>query len=375
MDNPYNVDVVIPDDLDEVIQRGFSSGKRKAAQRARTKRLVVRSVCSLALAMGLFVGGIRVSPAFAAAVGELPVIGELVQVFGKNEPLAQGGSQTGTGQATLTMERSGTTEQMRLEFQQADASQYRAEFASYPKTVTITLPGTTGVEILSQISRATDTSQYIKSVCQLPTSTPETAVIQLELESDADVQIQEYRQPGSLVIELTPADIQLDTVYSVRTLSFDAEGAAEVLSAYPNQSLRILRDDAGTFFAEFGQYSTREEAEAASRTLPGSVLVEQRTGNNVPVSFQTMEAYESSRFLDQFYEVLLRADTVAPVLDFMDQHFTQSSQEEQAVMLQGLKGLLEDVTEEEPVDWERAAGFFRQAGEVLPESVQQHLAQ
>lgn len=373
MDNPHSVNVPIPDDLDEAIQRGFTCGKAAAARRARTQRLVVRSVCSLALAMGLFVGGIRVSPAFAAAMGELPVLGELVQLFGKNEPLAQGGSPDGAGQATLTMERSGTTEQMRLEFQQADASQYRAEFASYPKTVTITLPGTTGVEILSQISRSTDTSQYIKSVCQLPTSTPETTVLQLELESDADVQIQEYRQPGSLVIELTPADIQLDTIYSLRTLSFSEDAAAEVLSAYAGSDVRILRDDAGTFFVELGQYPTREEAEAASAALSGTVLVEQRTGNNVPVAFQSMEAYESSRFLDEFYEILMQADTAAPVLDFMDQHFSQATPEEQAVLLRGLKGFLEDETED-TVDWEKAASFFRQAGEALPEFLQQHLA-
>ena len=373
MDNPYHIDIPIPDDLDEVIQRGFSCGKATAARRARTQRLVVRSVCSVALAMGLFIGGIRVSPAFAAAMGELPVIGELVQIFGKNEPLAQGGNPTSSGQATLTMERSGTTEQMRLEFQQADASQYRAEFASYPKTVTITLPGTTGVEILSQISRTTDTSQYIKSVCQLPTSTPETTVLQLELESDADVQIQEYRQPGSLVIELTPADIQLNTIYSLRTLSFTEDTAAEVLSTYSNQSVRILRDDAGTFFAELGQYPTREEAEAAGAALPGNVLVEQRTGNNVPVAFQSMGAYKSSRFLDEFYDILMQSDTVAPVLDFMDQHFSQATPEEQEVLLSGLKGFLEDETED-TVNWEKAASFFRQAGETLPESIQQHLA-
>lgn len=124
------------------------------------------------------------------------MIGELVRVFGKNQPLAQGGSQAGEGTAVLTMERKGTTEQMRLEFPGADASLYQAEFASYPKTVTITLPGTGGVEILSEISRAKDTSQYIKGVCRLPLE-GEAAVIQLELESDADVQIQEYRDPAA----------------------------------------------------------------------------------------------------------------------------------------------------------------------------------
>lgn len=64
----------------------------------------------------------------------------------------------------LTMEREGDTEWLTLRYEQSSAGRYHAEFASFPKTVTLTLPGTERVEILSELSRAQDTSQYIKSV-------------------------------------------------------------------------------------------------------------------------------------------------------------------------------------------------------------------
>lgn len=369
MDNNWDISVDIPDDLEQVIQQGILQGKQVAARRRKLRQYAVRTVCSFLVITGLFVGGIHVSPAFAAAVDDVPILGRLVQVFGINQPVVQGGSsQSQVERALLTMERTGDTEQMRLTFPQADAAGYRAEFASYPKTVTITLPGTETVEILSQISRAKDTSQYIKSVCQLPTSTQGTAVIQLCLESDANVQIQEYRDPGSLVIELYPADIQLNTIYSVRTLSQKGEEIAAAASRLDGHPARLLQDGSGTFFLELGQFSTLEEAQAyLGRTSVDGLIVEARTGNNVPVAFASLQAYESARLLDSYYELLITSHTVDPVLDFLDIHFAQATPQEQDTMLRGLTGFLEGGGEE--VDWNRIFTYYQQAGQPLPASI------
>lgn len=368
MDVKWDPTVPVPDDLDLVIQQGIVLGRQEAARRRTLRRRVARSVGCLVLVMSLFVGGLQFSPAFAAAMEDVPVLGQLVHVFGKNQAVVEGGSQGTGNSAALHMQRSGETEQMRLVFPLADAARYRAEFASYPKSVTITLPGTHTVEILSQISRAKDTSQYIKSVCQLPTSTPETAVIQLTLESDANVQIQEYRNPGSLVIQLTPADIQLDTIYSVRTLSLDAAGLKQAAGRLDSHSARVLQDDSGTFFLELGQFPSREEAESyAQRTMDPSVLVEARAGNNVPAAFASRQAYESARLLNTYYGLLLSSDTATPILDFLDAHFAQSTPQEQDEMLRGLAGFLADG--QEAVDWNKVAGYYQQAGQTPPASI------
>ena len=372
MDAKWDIPVDIPEDLDEVIRQGIRRGKQAAARRRTIRRCAVRCVCSAVVVTGLLVGGIHASPAFAAAMENVPVLGQLVQAFGTNQRVVQGGSQGQSVSAVLTMERDGDTEWMRLSFPQAEASLYQAEFASCPKTVTITLPGTATVETLSQISRASDTSQYVKSVCQLPTSTADAAVIQLSLESDADVEIQEYRDPGSLIIRLTPAAIQLDTVYSVRTLSLDAAGIAAAADRMGSAASRVLQDDGGTFFLELGQFSSPEEAEAYAKNLAAEpVIIEARVGNNVPVAYLSLQDYESSCLLDTYYKLLIGSDTADPVLEFLDAHFAKASPQDQDEMLRGLAGFLEDG--QEPVDGSKVAAYYEQAGQTPPESVLQYI--
>ena len=367
MPNPH-IPVEIPDDLDDVVRQGIDRGKQAAAHRRRVRRAAVRSACSFVLVMGLFVGGINVSPAFAAAMEDVPVLGQLVRIFEINQSVAEGGVEANGGTAAVTMERDGDTELMRIGFGQGDASLYKAEFVSYPKTITITLPGTVSVEVLSEITRAQDTSQYIKSVYKVPTSTAETTVLQLELESDADVQIEEYRDPGSLVIRLLPTEIRMDTVYSVRTLSVSAQALPDVAGRYAGQSVRILQDDSGKFFVELAQYDTRDAALAAAS---GDLIVEERAGNEVPVCFETMEQYESDRFLDEYYQLLLSASTAEPVISFLNKHLASASSEEQQVLLDGLSGFLQDT--DEALDWNQIAGLYRTAGQDVPAYVQAHL--
>ena len=221
----------LPQGLDAAIRTGLERGRRTVARRARVRRGAVRSALCLALVLGLFAGGVNASPAFAAAMEELPILGRLVQVFRVNAPSVDGGQTAAGSRAALTMEREGDTEWLTLRYEQSSAGRYHAEFASFPKTVTLTLPGTERVEILSELSRAQDTSQYIKSVYTAEGWVDRAAVVQLELESDADVQLREYQEPGSIVIRLTPAENRLDTIYSLRTLSADSPEALRSMAA------------------------------------------------------------------------------------------------------------------------------------------------
>ena len=360
--------VEIPDDLGDVIQQASAPAKRAAPRRRGVRQAAARTACSLVLVLGVFVGGVNVSPAFAAAVENVPILGQLVQIFGRNQAVVEGGSAPDGGTAAVTMERDGDTELMQLRFAREEAALYQAAFASYPKTVTITLPGTAGVEVLSEITRAQDTSQYIKSVYQVPTGAAGTTVLQLELESDANVQIEEYRDPGSLVIRLTPAEIQLDTVYSLRTLSVSAQDLPALLERYDGRSTRILQDGGGKFFAELGQYDTRDEALAAASD---GLIVEERTGNNVPVCYETLEQYRSAQFLDGYYQLLLSAASAEPVIAFVREHLAAASPEERQVLLDGLSGLIQDTDED--LDWAEIAALYQTADQEVPALVREHL--
>ena len=331
----------LPQGLDTAIHTGLERGRRTVARRARVRRGAVRSALCLALVLGLFAGGVNASPAFAAAMEELPILGRLVQVFRVNAPSVDGGQTAAGSRAALTMEREGDTEWLTLRYEQSSAGRYHAEFASFPKTVTLTLPGTERVEILSELSRAQDTSQYIKSVYTAEGWVDRAAVVQLELESDADVQLREYQEPGSIVIRLTPAENRLDTIYSLRTLSADSPEALRSMAA-PEEGARLLRDNAGRLFVELGQYDTREKAErAAGDRGAAGLIVERRTGNNVPVCYETEEAYQSAVLLDGYNELLQTTVEVEPILAFLEEHLAGASAEVQDTMLRGLTGFLD----------------------------------
>ena len=365
--NPH-IPVDIPRNLDEVVQRGIAQGKSVVAHRRRVMRIVRRSTCSFLLAVGLLIGCINLSPAFAAAIEDVPLLGQLVQIFGRNQPVVEGGVVSNGGEAAVTMERDGDIEQMRLDFGQSTAALYKAEFSSYPKTITITLPGTASIAVLSEITRAQDTSQYIKSVYELPISTSEAVALQLELENDADVQMEEYSNPGSLVIRLLPTDIQMDTIYSLRTLSYAGQEIREIAEQYAGWDSRILQDDSGKFFVELAQYHTREAAAAA---VSGDLIVEKRTGNEVPACFESMEQYESDQFLNEYYQLLISSFSADPILDFVEEHLPGASPAEQDVLLTGLYGFIQNTDEE--LDWNRIASLYQAAHQDVPEYVQQHL--
>ena len=134
------------------------------------------------------------------------------------------------------------------------------------------------------------------------------------------------------MIRLTPAENRLDTIYSLRTLSADSPEALRAMAA-PEEGARLLRDDAGRLFVELGQYDTREKAErAAGDRGAAGLIVERRTGNNVPVCYETEEAYQSAVLLDGYNDLLQTTVEVEPILAFLEEHLAGASAEVQDTM-------------------------------------------
>ena len=139
--------------------------------------------------------------------------------------------------------------------------------------------------------------------------------------------------------------------------------------AAPEEGARLLRDDAGRLFVELGQYDTREKAErAAGDRGAAGLIVERRTGNNVPVCYETEEAYQSAVLLDGYNELLQTTVEVEPILAFLEEHLAGASAEVQDTMLRGLTGFLDG--NEAGLDWERIAACYAMAGQTLPEKFQ-----
>ncbi|NCB64191.1 MAG: DUF4179 domain-containing protein, partial [Clostridia bacterium] len=366
MQENWNVTVEIPEELGGAVQAGISRGRSVVTHRKRVRKYAVRTALSAALVVTVFAGSVNMSPAFASALEDVPILGTLVRVFQLNAPEAEGGQPEEAAAGTLTLEQLGDTEWLTLKYERKSAARYHAELASFPRTLTLTLPGTEQVTMLSDIDRARETSHYIKSVYTLDSAQGGQTTIQIEFENDADVQIQEYQDPGSVVIRLTSAEYQLSKRYSLRSLSFDNDAAfAELAQKWSGQNARFLQDEQGKLFLEFAQYGTRDEAEkaasAAGEELP--LIVEARYGNNAPACFTTLEQYRSAQLLNEYQELLLQSFSVDPILEFLDGHLADATPEEQDAMLRGLTGFLDGGWTE--IDTARLAPYYALAGQEL----------
>ena len=96
--------------------------------------------------------------------------------------------------------------------------------------------------------------------------------------------------------------------------------------------------------------------------------MERRTGNNVPVCYETEEAYQSAVLLDGYNDLLQTTVEVEPILTFLEEHLAGASAEVQDTMLRGLTGFLDG--NEAGLDWERIAACYAMAGQTLPEKFQ-----
>lgn len=84
--------------------------------------------------------------------------------------------------------------------------------------------------------------------------------------------------------------------------------------------------------------------------------MERRTGNNVPVCYETEEAYQSAVLLDGYNDLLQTTVEVEPILAFLEEHLAGASAEVQDTMLRGLTGFLDG--NEAGLDWERIAACY-----------------
>ena len=82
MNNPFeqekkNYDVTpIPEELDERVRAGIAEGRKRAAARRRFRSLTGVAACTV-----LMIGALNVSPAFAAAAADVPVVGGVFRVL------------------------------------------------------------------------------------------------------------------------------------------------------------------------------------------------------------------------------------------------------------------------------------------------------
>lgn len=360
MDRPNEKDLLhieIPDELDQAIRVGVQKGKKMMNRR----KYIQRTAAGAAAAFAVFVGSINASPALAANLEDVAVLGTLVRAFQWNAPEAAGGQDSVSGKATVDFRKAAGAEQLTLSFSSADAAAYRATLAHFPETVTLALPSTQEVQVLDAVNQAREDSALIKAVYTLGRADG-ASYLQIEFDDTADVSVEEYREPGRIVVNLKPGAFEGREVYSVRTLSMDEDALKQALAAFPEA--RVLRDETVGYLLEIGQYDSADAAEAARQAAKdpsGLLFVEKRFGNNVPGHYESQAAVSDAQIERAYADVLAQAATIQPVLDFLDQHLAGASPEVQDTLLRGLTGFIQD----DPSQYDLAAlgRYYQMAGQ------------
>ena len=84
-------EMTIPEELDFVVRKALKDSKRRL-EGADKMNKTLKWITGVAAALAIFIGGINLSPAFAEAVSQLPVVGNLVKVFTFREFKVEGDS-------------------------------------------------------------------------------------------------------------------------------------------------------------------------------------------------------------------------------------------------------------------------------------------
>ena len=127
MDRPNEKDLLhieIPDELDQAIRVGVQKGKKMMNRR----KYIQRTAAGAAAAFAVFVGSINASPALAANLEDVAVLGTLVRAFQWNAPEAAGGQDSVSGKATVDFRKAAGAEQLTLSFSSADAAALKILF-------------------------------------------------------------------------------------------------------------------------------------------------------------------------------------------------------------------------------------------------------
>ncbi|MHC1723729.1 MAG: DUF4179 domain-containing protein [Aminipila sp.] len=339
----FNEHISIPSELEEAINRGMSKGRAKMQKRDKMRKNVMATAAAVAISMGVFAASINVSPAFADSMKEVPVLGTLVHIFQVNKVEVSGGEAHANAKGEIWLNRQNGKEQLIINFADSEkANKYNAAYQENPQSITITLPGTTDVTLLSDYKRSEGESDFIKSVYKLTTLDDSMLRYVVEIEDYSNVQVSEYKNPGQIVIEITKNEnYPFAEIYSVRSYSFrDGEAFAALEEKLKGQKYRILKDEQEMRFFEFGQFESKDKAEKfANKFNRMDTLIESRYGNSVPVCFKDASDYEEYNFTLMYVEFIRTANTPADITKFIDENKDQYPQYLE-LMLKGLTGML-----------------------------------
>lgn len=296
--------IEIPDNLEAAIFTGLSRGRQKSRQRAIGQYAISVAVIMIFVMTSLTVT-VNVSPTFAEALSDIPILGRIVEVLTFVEGQSTGGKRTdGTDISGLEIVESGTLERFVIHFDQTpsledDLSSYTIHHDRHPNIVQFDIGGARMISAREDFESIRKLSR-VQDVYTLMTLDDSLIRFQVVLAENVELEIARTNEPAGLLVTLNPQtgnEENTHMIYSVRSKSFPKSESfghlEEELFWGQNDGLitayRIIKDETGQYLYELGQFDTEDEAEAELERLQGEfsfdLILELRTAKDLPKTY------------------------------------------------------------------------------------------
>lgn len=275
-----HLDMTVPETLDDAIRRGTLEGKRLSEKRASMANQTrpgtgMRVMAGVAAALMILIISLNLSPAFADRMIGIPVLGQLVKVLIFTNGSAGGGEITdGSNVSGVSTVKSGASEYFTIHFQQGEMPQdiagaYTVQYAKHPDTLSFQLSGVRMFSATEDFD-ALKNSSLVEDVYPIITMDDSMVRFMIVFKESVVYEVQERKEPASLVIQVTPREGQDKDAptYRLRTAEMprgETLAIAEelLMNAFPQRRILHVAKDSENYYIELGQFATKADAEKA----------------------------------------------------------------------------------------------------------------
>lgn len=304
--------IPIPDGLELAIAKGIEAGRKERNKtmnvvhipKKKSTPVLTRIAASIAMVIVILGAAGNLSPSFADVLTDIPVLGAIMKplIFVNHE--ATGGEITDGIQlddVTEVITENGSS--IYIHF--ADngdsidlASAYEIVHTENPDVLSFSISGIRMMQMTEdfEVIKASD---YVKDIYQVMTLDDSMVRFNIVLADNVDFEAFEHVSPAMLELRLTTRATEQteETMYSVRSYSYPKSEGFAILeeSLYHREiAYRIMKDEAGWFYYEFGRFYAEDKADAYLADFEEQLSVEM-----VPVSSHAAGAHMPIEVADE----------------------------------------------------------------------------
>ncbi|MEA4962499.1 DUF4179 domain-containing protein [Lutispora sp.] len=298
--------IEIPPELKASIQIGIERGRKEVMARYKNVNAAAKICAAFIIAVTLFTGAINISPSFADALKNIPIVGKLVKVLQFTDGKSGGGKITdGTDISNIGITEKDGYENIIINFSQDDELQgdvgaFKVRYEENPYTMSFEIGGARRISAKESFERLLK-SKYIKDVYTIITLDDSLIRFVIEFEGPVKYEVKEMKEPASIVLSLKE-DKQFTEkkMYSLRTKSYPYGESIGILEEklMPISPARILKDSEGMYFIELQLFEAEEDALGRLNEIEklnyDSLLIEERIGAEKPKNYPVQTVSEGA---------------------------------------------------------------------------------